>query len=641
MKNHGTKCLALTALLLSLLLLLSACALPQKEEEETEKSTRKARTTTVAETEADVTTEVPATEPPVTEPPATEPPATEPPVETAPVPQSPSEELFNEVKKGNYVKALDIYGNQVSGNSREEVAAQTLLDNYLKDSWQAYFDGTLPEAEMKIVLATLEKINDRYYILPDLYDYQFNFNEISASRASYEKGIKLAEEGKYMEAADAFEQVDPADSTNYVSAQQKAQEARNQYKQNIMAKAQALVENEKYDDAFNLVLDSEVMYFYGDSEMTDYLLEINTLHVADDMQKAYKAKKYVEVVNRYEQALTADWGINPSADMTELYTNSKTAFIDKVENEALAAFGRQKDYEAAIAVIRSAIADASSNEGLLSSLEEMMKEYKEYIPIAITKLEPTQHHVVSGTSGSSHYLNIGYDYWNDNTKDVTGKTYDVERLIGMNSTYMPDNKEDAYVTYNLNYEYGVLTGVVFRPYNSLSCNFQWSSGGYLLIYGDGAEIYRSPEITQNDYDSIPVNLDVSGVRNLKIVLVGAWREDSYDCKGKVAFGNVMLQKRIADKHVVSTDIIITEQPMNITATADSNVTFSIAAAGSGLTYKWEYSKDGGKTWGNWGSDTTTCEVEAYSRRDGYLFRCVVSNNKKESVTSKIVKLTVK
>ena len=613
MKKHEKKCLALTALLLSLLLLLTACGLPQKEEEEeTKRSTRK---TTEAQTEEAATTEAPTTEAPT-------------------IPPTPSEELLNEVQKGNYVKALDIYGNSIAGNSREEVSAQTLLDSYLKDNWQSYYDGTLPESEMKIVLTTLQKINDRYYILNDLSDYQTYFAEISLSRANYEKGEKLAEEGKYMEAAEAFEQVDPVDSVNYVSAQEKAQEVRMKYKNDIMDKARALVEDKKYSDAFNLVLDAQFMYFYNDPEMTDYLLEINTLLVAEDMQKAFDAKNYVEVINRYEHALTADWGIKPTADITELYTISKTTFIDRVEKEALAAFGTERDYEAATEVLRNAIDAAVSNDGLVSTLEEMINEYRAYIPIPITSLKPTQ---------VSDYILIGKDYDQRNNPDVNGNAYTVDYLIGLlRRSSHPEKEEGEYVTYNLNYQYGILSTVVFRPYSSLSCKSTWTKPGYVRIYGDDVLLFESKPITQDVYDNQIVSLDVSGVRNLKIVLVGYWHLDnSSSYFGKVSLGDTMLQKRIADKHIVTSDIIITEQPNDITAAADSNVIFTISAAGKNLTYRWEYSKDGGKKWGNWGSDTPDCEVEAYARRNGYLFRCVVTNDKNESITSDIVKLNVK
>ena len=517
MKNHG-RLYILTALLLSLLLFLTACEIPQKEENETEKST-KAPKTTAAETEADVTTQAPATEP-----------------QTTAAPLSPSGEVLSEVKNGNYVKALDIYANSVSGNSREEVVVQTLLDNYLKDNWQAYYDGTLPESEMKVVLTTLQKVNDRYYILNDLSDYQTYFAEISLSRANYEKGVKLAEEGKYMEAAAAFEQVDPVDATNYVSAQEKAQEARIKYKNDIMDKARALVKEKKYSDAFNLVLSAEEMYFYGDPEMTDYLLEINTLLVADEMQQSFDAKNYVEVINRYEHALTADWGINPTADMTEQYTNSISIFMNHVTTDAKAAFGSSKDYEAAIAVVRSAITEAYYNEGLLAKLEALITEYQAYIPVKLSSLKYTQ----------NYSLSIEWTEKNNYT-DVNGKEYDPTNILATKNT---DNDSDAtneafnYRIYNLNYKYSLFTGTVFRPYGSLTHSDWKNKQGIVRIYGDDVLLKEFAPLTKDSYDTYDFQIDVSGVRNLKIVILGCLHD--YSSGGHdhplAAIGDPMLQK---------------------------------------------------------------------------------------------------
>ena len=524
MKNHG-RLYILTALLLSLLLFLTACEIPQKEEDETEKST-KAPKTTAAETEADVTTQAPATEPPMTEP------------QTTAAPLSPSEEVLSEVKNGNYVKALDIYANSVSGNSREEVVVQTLLDNYLKDNWQAYYDGTLPESEMKIVLTTLQKINDRYYILNDLSDYQTYFAEISLSRANYEKGEKLAEEGKYMEAAEAFEQVDPVDSVNYVSAQEKAQEVRIKYKNDIMDKARALVEDKKYSDAFNLVLDAQFMYFYNDPEMTDYLLEINTLLVAEDMQKAFDAKNYVEVINRYEHALTADWGINPTADMTEQYTNSVSTFMNQVTKDAKTAFGSSKDYEAAIAVVRKAITEARSNEGLLTKLEALVAEYQTYIPVKLSSIKHTQNDGLSMDWKEK-----------DNYTDVNGKEYDLTNILATKN-YDSDsdgtNEAYNYRIYNLNFEYSLFTGTVFRPYGSLKHSDWKSKQGIVRIYGDDVLLKEFGPLTKDSYDTYDFQIDVSGVRNLKIVILGClFYKYSTEYENEhplVAIGNPMLQK---------------------------------------------------------------------------------------------------
>ena len=88
---------------------------------------------------------------------------------------------------------------------------------------------------------------------------------------------------------------------------------------------------------------------------------------------------------------------------------------------------------------------------------------------------------------------------------------------------------------------------------------------------------------------------------------------------------------------------ITEHPDSLTAAAGAKATFTVKASGSGLTYQWEASTDGGKTWkpsGAGGNSTATLSFTVLEAHDGYMFRCVVKSSSGQSETSKAAKLTV-
>ena len=88
---------------------------------------------------------------------------------------------------------------------------------------------------------------------------------------------------------------------------------------------------------------------------------------------------------------------------------------------------------------------------------------------------------------------------------------------------------------------------------------------------------------------------------------------------------------------------ITAQPVNVTTTAGSTVTFSITATGSGLKYQWQTSKNGGQTWvnsGMTGYNTNTLTVSAIADRNGYQFRCVVTDKNGATATSNAAVLVV-
>ena len=87
---------------------------------------------------------------------------------------------------------------------------------------------------------------------------------------------------------------------------------------------------------------------------------------------------------------------------------------------------------------------------------------------------------------------------------------------------------------------------------------------------------------------------------------------------------------------------ITVQPDDKTMIAGKTARFSVEAVGGNLSYQWQVSKDGGKTWNNsvYSSATkSTIYFKSYKMFSGYLYRCVVKNIA-GSTTTKVVRLTV-
>lgn len=86
---------------------------------------------------------------------------------------------------------------------------------------------------------------------------------------------------------------------------------------------------------------------------------------------------------------------------------------------------------------------------------------------------------------------------------------------------------------------------------------------------------------------------------------------------------------------------IEEQPGDVTIAAGGDATASIVASGTGLSYQWQYSTDGGVRWVNLdGATTESCSYSGVTvDMDGYMFRCVVTGEG-GSVTSEAATLTV-
>lgn len=99
---------------------------------------------------------------------------------------------------------------------------------------------------------------------------------------------------------------------------------------------------------------------------------------------------------------------------------------------------------------------------------------------------------------------------------------------------------------------------------------------------------------------------------------------------------------------VSSAITISTQPNSQTVCEATTISFSTAAAGSGLSYQWQVSTDGGTTWTNLsnggvysGATTTTLTITGVlPAQNGYRFRAVASNGTCTPGTSTAATLTV-
>lgn len=87
-------------------------------------------------------------------------------------------------------------------------------------------------------------------------------------------------------------------------------------------------------------------------------------------------------------------------------------------------------------------------------------------------------------------------------------------------------------------------------------------------------------------------------------------------------------------------ITITQQPAPVSCGVDGTAVFTVGASGKGLTYHWEYSRDGGKTWADAKCSAATLTTKATAQHNGRLYRCVVGDKNGASVTSESALLTV-
>lgn len=98
------------------------------------------------------------------------------------------------------------------------------------------------------------------------------------------------------------------------------------------------------------------------------------------------------------------------------------------------------------------------------------------------------------------------------------------------------------------------------------------------------------------------------------------------------------------KLTVKESLKIAINPIDQSVEVGESAKFAVAVRGEKLSYQWEFSKDGGKSWLNSsmiGAKTSSLIVEGLGSRDGYMYRCVVTDRYGKSVTSTGARFTVK
>ena len=131
-------------------------------------------------------------------------------------------------------------------------------------------------------------------------------------------------------------------------------------------------------------------------------------------------------------------------------------------------------------------------------------------------------------------------------------------------------------------------------------------------------------------------LEGAKTATLKIPVTAARNGNVYRCV--VKSGTSTINSNGAKVTVFS----IKTQPSNVTAAAGKTATMKVVAAGTNLTYQWQYKAADG-TWKNTtleGAKTATLSIPATKARNGNVYRCVVKCGA-YTLTSSAAKITVK
>ncbi|MBQ6832356.1 MAG: leucine-rich repeat domain-containing protein [Oscillospiraceae bacterium] len=115
---------------------------------------------------------------------------------------------------------------------------------------------------------------------------------------------------------------------------------------------------------------------------------------------------------------------------------------------------------------------------------------------------------------------------------------------------------------------------------------------------------------------------------------------SYRCKITDQYKNVVYSNTATLNAVT---LKVTVQPVSVVLAAGETATFAVSVNGEGLQYQWQYCNPASGVWVNasaTGNKTETLTVPATASRNGFQYRCVVTDHYGNVLTSDVATLTV-
>ncbi len=133
----------------------------------------------------------------------------------------------------------------------------------------------------------------------------------------------------------------------------------------------------------------------------------------------------------------------------------------------------------------------------------------------------------------------------------------------------------------------------------------------------------------------------TGSKTATLKVSATAKRSGYEYRCKVSNGSGHVYSKAAKLTVVSS-LKITSQPASKTVKQGNTTKFTVKTNCTGLSYQWYYRTSSSGSWKKatgTGNKTATLKLTATAKRDGYQYRCKISNGSK-TVYTKAVTLTV-
>lgn len=248
-------------------------------------------------------------------------------------------------------------------------------------------------------------------------------------------------------------------------------------------------------------------------------LEYINNYVKDEIANVKKeAEKFIttnekssneEILNCYlqqikylnEHKMVNNINIGDTDEYKELYKNSTKMILDYTKKQ-VADLNKSENYQESLDLIDNVLNYLSSDTLEYTELSKLKDECENKLPDSLLSKYTV-----------SHTLGSGYSNYK---KTINDKEYD-------NYIFYRFRGETERLVYRLNNEYKKFKTTIIRGED-----WDKSFSGYFVIYGDDKELYKSKEITKSSELDAIIELDVTGVDDLKIEFVTKSKPKGWD-----------------------------------------------------------------------------------------------------------------
>ncbi len=393
---------------------------------------------------------------------------------------SADKKVLRMLSEGEWEAAKEIYKEKVKGDAAsEEIVSDTLADILVKKK-DEYVNNT---AEYEDVTNILKMIGEMGANVSQVPEVKKLVETLKDSREAYSEAESFFAMEDYVEAIRAYKEVASIDE-NYADAQSKIETCKQNYKQNVLNKAEEYIAGGKYYDAVN-VLNNALNVLEGDNDLKTLAVKYRKDEIKGVFQAYEDAGDYLSAVSFGMENLDE---ISQDPELKSRYESSTNNYLNAVLNQASIAFSEQ-GYEQAMKVVQEGLVVLKDNLVLMAAY----KEYESYTPVNLFDLV-----LLSGDDWvyefADKYDNVGNFY---------------EKCYGMFVDWTCFSAEER--TYILDKKYSRIEGTV-----ALSENQKNSGGLGLAFYGDGKYL-GDTGLLKKGVRPVSFSFDVTGINDLTIV----------------------------------------------------------------------------------------------------------------------------